>query len=432
MTLSGPKWTAPIRRLSPQGTMLQINRNVEQFGHSSPAPQPSNVLHLAINFLRRQYGIIAVAVAVTTMFGVVYLITTPATYAAFARMIIDTRKVQLFQQQSAMGDLGIDTAAVESQVEVLKSQNVAQTVVKENHLTENPDFVGSGGNQLWGSIAAAIFGSSPPEVRSETELNKVAVRAVMGGLSAKRVGLTYVIEVGFQSRSPEGAAQIANTAVEAYIRDQLDAKYQATRRATAWLQDQITEIKAQSATADRAVEDFKQKNNMVSADGRLVNEQQVGELSTQLVLAKKRTTDAQSRLDRIQSILRGDTGDTVNATVTDSLSNGVVNKLREKYLDDANKEADWSARFGPSHLAAVNLRNQMKGILASIREELVRLAETYRSEFEIAKNNQETAEKELALAVTQSQQTNQLKVALRQLESSATTYRSQYDSSRFR
>ena len=38
-------------------------------------------------------------------------------------------------------------------------------------------------------------------------------------------------------------------------------------------------------------------------------------------------------------------------------TNIVVTKLREKYLDDANKEADWSARFGPNHLAAVNLRN---------------------------------------------------------------------------
>ena len=118
----------------------------------------------------------------------------------------------------------------------------------------------------------------------------------------------------------------------------------------------------------------------------------------------------------------------MNATVADSLNNIVVNKLREKYLDDANKEADWSARFGPNHLAAVNLRNQMKGILASIREELVRLGETYKSDLEIAKLNQEAAEKELAEAVAQSQGANQVKVTLRQLESSAKTYRSQYDS----
>ena len=177
--------------------------------------------------------------------------------------------------------------------------------------------------------------------------------------------------------------------MQAYINDQLDAKFQATGRATAWLQDRIAELKEQSASADRAVEDFKEKNNMISADGKLVNEQQVAELSSQLVLAKKRTADAQSRVDRIQTILRGDTIDPVNATVADSLNNMVVSKLREKYLDDANKEADWSARFGPNHLAAVNLRNQMKGILASIREELVRLGETYRSDLEIAKTRSE-------------------------------------------
>jgi polysaccharide biosynthesis transport protein len=215
--------------------------------------------------------------------------------------------------------------------------------------------------------------------------------------------------------------------VQAYISDQLDAKFQATGRATAWLRDHIAELKEQSANADRAVEAFKEKNNMVSADGRFVNEAQLSELSTQLVVAKKRTADAQSRADRIQTILRGDTVDAVNATVADSLSNVVVTKLREKYLDDVNKAADWSARFGPNHLPTINLQNQMRGILASIREELVRLGETYKSDLEIAKLNQEAAEKELAGAVAKSQEANQDKVTLRQLESSAKTLRSQYD-----
>ena len=406
--------------------MLQVNRNVEQVEPPSAATQPSHVLHFAINFVRRQYVVIAVAFALTTMLGVVYLMTTPPSFTAYARMLIDTRKQQvMFPQQPMTWDF-MESAMVASQVEVLKSENIARAVVKENHLTEDPNIVGPG-NDLWGTVTAAIFGAPPPEVRSETELTKRAIGAVMGGVTAKRVGLTYVIEVGFQSKSPGGAAQIANAVVEAYIRDQLDAKFQATGRATAWLGDRIAELKEQSASAERAVEDFKQKNNMISADGRLVNEQKVGELSSQLVLAKKRTAEAQARFDRLQTILRGD-ADTVNATVADSLNNSVVTRLREKYLDDANKEADWSARFGPNHLAAANLRNQMKGILASIREELVRLGETYKSDLEIAKLNQEAAEKELAGAVAQSQEANQVKVTLRQLESSAKTYRSQYDS----
>jgi polysaccharide biosynthesis transport protein len=405
--------------------MLEVNRNLGQVEHPPEATQPSHVLHSAINFIRRQYVVVAIAVALTTLLGVVYLMTTPPRFTAYARMLIDTRKQQVtFAQQPMTWDY-MEAAAVESQVEVLKSENIARAVVKENHLTEDPEIVGPGGNDLWGTVSAAIFGAPPPQVRSETELTKRAIGAVMGTVSAKRVGLTYVIEVGFQSKSPGGAAQIANAVVEAYIRDQLDAKLQATRRTTAWLLDQISDLKEKLSLADRAVEDFKEKNNMISADGRLVNEQQVGELSSQLVQAKKRTADAQSRVDRIQTILRSDT---VDATVADSLNNSIVSRLREKYLDDANKEADWSTRFGPSHQAAVNLRNQMKGILGSIREELVRLGETYKSDLEIAKLNQEAAEKELAGSVAQSQETNQVKVTLRQLESATKNYRSQYDS----
>ena len=407
--------------------MLQINRNLEPVEQRSSATVPSAVLRFAINFVRQQYVVIAVAVALTTMLGVVYLITTPPSFTAYARMLIDTRKQQVMGLQQPMTWNFMESATVASQVEVLKSENIARAVVKENHLTEDPDIVGPG-NDLWGTINAAIFGAPPPQVRSETELTKRAIGAVMGGVLAKRVPGTYVIEVGFESKSPDGAAHIANAVVQAYINDQLDVKFQATRRATAWLQDRIAELKEQSASADRAVEDFKQKNNMISADGKLVNEQQVAELSSQLVLAKKRTADAQSRVDRIQTILRGDTIDPVNATVADSLNNMVVSKLREKYLDDANKEADWSTRFGPNHLAAVNLRNQMKGILASIREELVRLGETYRSDLEIAKTDQRASEKELAGAVAQSQEANQVKVTLRQLESTAKNLRSQYDS----
>src|SRR6516225_257980 len=303
--------------------MLQINRNLESVERPSAATVPSHVFQFAINFVRRQYVVIAVAVALTTMLGVVYLITTPPTFTASARMLIDTRKQQvMFAQQPMTWDY-MESAMVASQVEVLKSEKVAQAVVKENHLTEDPDIVGPG-NDLWGTVSAAIFGAPPPEVRSETELTKRAIGAVMGGVSAKRVALTYVIEVGFESKSPGGAARIANAVVQAYINDQLDAKFQATGRTTAWLRDRIAELKEQSASADRAVEAFKEKNNMVSADGRLVNEQQVSELSTQLVVAKKRTSEAQARLDRIRTILQGDT---VDATVADSLNNSVVTKL---------------------------------------------------------------------------------------------------------
>ena len=104
-------------------------------------------------------------------------------------------------------------------------------------------------------------------------------------MAVKRVGLSYVILINFRSYDPARAAEIANAVADAYIVDQLEAKYQATRRAGAWLQDRIKELREQVSTAERAVVDFKTKYNIVStggADKRLIGEQQVAELNSQL------------------------------------------------------------------------------------------------------------------------------------------------------
>ena len=43
-----------------------------------------------------------------------------------------------------------------------------------------------------------------------------------------------------------------------YIAEQLEGKYQSTKRATEWLQGRIEELNQKRALAERAVVDFKQ------------------------------------------------------------------------------------------------------------------------------------------------------------------------------
>src|SRR6266851_1081587 len=281
------------------------------------------------SFVRRQYPIILFVALLTMGLGAVYVISTPSSYTAQATMIIDTRKVQLFQQQSIMGELAIDTAMVASQVEILKSENIAAAVIKELRLFEDPEFVSPQGGLLsaLSDFIPNLFGP-PDEHRSEFELARAAMGSFKGQLNVKRSGLTYVIEISFRSRNPEHAAQIANAVADAYVVDQLNAKYQATRRASQWLQDRIKELRDQSSTAERAVVEFKAKNNIVNlggAGGRLVTEQQLGEVNSQLVIARAQVSERRARLERIESILRSNSPE---ATVTDALNSPVVSKLR--------------------------------------------------------------------------------------------------------
>jgi succinoglycan biosynthesis transport protein ExoP len=387
---------------------------------------PAEIYASFRSFIRRQYPLLLFVVLLSLGLGTAYLLTTPPSYTAYATMIIDTRKVQLFQQQSVLGDIPLDAATVESQVQLTKSETIVLAVIKDLRLTEDPEFVRSGGGVI-GALLGWVRGLLETKAADpEFELTRRVAEAFANRLTVKRIGLTYIIEIGFRSLDPARAAQIANAVAEAYVSDQLESKYRAARRASVWLQERIAELRGQAANAERAVVDFKTKNNIVDTGGRLMNEQQLTELNSQLLLVRAQTAEARARLDRIEGIARSAESDP-EATVTDTLRNEVITKLRQQYLDLANREADWSARYGSSHLAAVNLRNQMREIRRSIVDELRRIAETYKSDYEIAKQRQESMEKGLADVISQSQTTNRAQVALRELESTSQTFRTLYD-----
>jgi succinoglycan biosynthesis transport protein ExoP len=388
---------------------------------------PTQLISFINGFVRRRLPVLVIVFSVTMVCGFVYLFTAPARYAAKATMIIDTRKVQVFQQQSILGDVAIDSAAIDTQMELVKSDKVALSVIKELHLTEDPEFVGSNS----GFLGALLDLVTPRQQKSEFELARRALSVFSRGLSVRRLANTYVIEISFQSLSPDLAAKIANATADAYIVDQLDAKYQATR--SAWLQDRIQELRQQASAAERAVLDFKEKNNIVDTGGRLIGDQQLAELNSQLVIARAATAEARARLDRITEITKADVHrvDDVlrkpDAAVADALRNDVITKLRTEYLELANKEGDFSVRLGSNHLVAVNLRNQMLEIRKSIFAELQRIAETFKSDYEIALAREASITASLASTVSASQSTNHAQINLRELESNSQTFRALHD-----
>jgi succinoglycan biosynthesis transport protein ExoP len=405
-------------------------RSVDNVGGAAAGAEgPTETLHFVLGFVSRRYREIGLAVAIAIFLALIYLLSATPSFTATASMLIDSNKMQLFQQQSAFSDLPMDTSAVDSQVEVIKSENIALAVIKQLHLTEDPEFVGSGGG-LIGAVFDFIMApfASQPTAESEFNVTRQAVNTFESRLSVRRVGLTYVIQIGFRSFSPDRAAQIANAIANAYVDDQLDAKYQAAKRAGIWLQTRLHELREQASAAQLAVVNYKNKNNMVDAGGRTMNEQQLAELNSELVIAQSQTAEASAKFNRVQSILTSNSiSAAVDATVTDTLKDDVITKLREQYLELARREADWSVKYGAGHLAVVNLRNQMGEIQNSIRAELQRIAETYKSDLDVAKQREASVQTQLDQAVSHSRVNNEAQVSLRELQSNAESYQALYD-----
>jgi succinoglycan biosynthesis transport protein ExoP len=387
----------------------------------------ADLFFTALGFARRHFLVILSFVPLAIGLAAVYLFVTPPTYRGVARILIDPGKLQVFKE--SILQTPADLAMMDTQIEILLSDNFALSVIRKLDLTHDSEFVGSS-NGLIGGALRLLHLRPPDKPASESDRTLSALNAFEKRLTVARVGASYAIEIGFLSADRDRAAEIANAVADAFIVDQLEAKYQTIGRATTWLQGRLNELRAQAAAAERAVVEYKAKNNIVDTGGHLINEQQLSELNTAVVKARADRAEAQARLDRVMQVInRGNINPATAevATVADALHSEVINRLRGQYLELAQREALFVNRLGPNHLAVVNIRNQMGEIRNSIFDELKRIAEASKSEHDIAKARENSLQESLAAAVSGSQTTNKAQIELRQLESAAQSYRALYD-----
>lgn len=365
------------------------------------------------------------SISVFLALAVLYLLVTPKQYLATAEMMIDPRKSEeVVPQRSStpQADAPVDASVVESEGTVLQSENVILAVIKKLNLVNSPTFDKSSGviPSILGFVKG-LFGISGP---TDYERLRATVEAFQDRLTVKRVGVTYVFDISFLSPDPAEAAAIANGIAAAYVDDLLAAKYAARQRASGWMQERLNALAQQATKSELAVAEFKRVHAIVSTGGRLIDEQQVGEMQSQLTLARAAKNNAKAKLDRIEEILGKRK---LDLSVADALSNQVIINLRDSYVDLSKRAADLESRLGRNHEAPMRLRADMEQVSNSIFEELRRIGEGYKSDYQIASEHEAAIQKDLASAVAQSASTNEAQVELAQLESEAQASRALYD-----
>lgn len=409
-----------------------VSKPVSVFGSVS---EPDVVVPDFLAIIGREWRTAAKGVAIGVGVALLYIVLSTPLFKSEATVMLDTRMNQILQKQDIISDAPVDTSFVDSQVEVLGSESIALAVIKQFNLATDPEFVGPpshlGAMILWqiNAFVAQIknlFGLRPDgDAGPDQVALRTAVETFSKRLTVTRVGLTYVITIAFESESPERAAKIANAIAETYMATELAARYNSTKRASQWLQDRLTELKVQATNADAALQLFKSDNGIVDTGKGLLNQQQLSDLNSQLILAKTATAQAKARLDRILNVKGQQIPD---VTVSDALSNSVITRLRSQYLDLSAKEAELESRLGKSHVAVVKINQQMDEIGGSIRAEVKRIADSYNSDYQIALAREKSLSDSLLQLVGEAGLNSQAQVKMRELESSADAYRTLYDS----
>jgi succinoglycan biosynthesis transport protein ExoP len=390
-----------------------------------------------LSALRRQAKLIIGGATAGLILGLAYVVSAVPLYTASADILIDKGTSKFVDELSTASGVFEDDADMLSQVELLKSDRISRAVVDKLKLTEDAGFMAGNPSLLGYTIGSAravvnywvdryfpTLLAANEVSSSDDKILKKALKILEHNLDVSRVDRTYVINLTYTSGDPSLAARIANAYGDAYLDDQLQAKYDATRRASGWLQDRIAELKQQSYNADLAVQKFRAAHGLIAAGGQLVSDQQLSEINSQLTEARASTAQAKARLDQIEQIIKSGQTD---AVVNDALVSTTINKLREEYLDASQREAEIEKKLGPDHIQAIRLRQQMDEYRRLMFEELGRIAQSYSNDYKVALSRQRSLEESLTHMMGVTASADETEVQLRQLERESDTFKSLYD-----
>jgi polysaccharide biosynthesis transport protein len=354
-------------------------------------------------FLKRNaIFIAAVSIGVAAFFAVVFWLLFNQ-YSATALVIVDPRDARVTTTPEVLGNIGPDSIAIESLVQIAQSESFLGALVDQEKLTNDPEFSRAGDG-------------------AEAQ-RAAAIEKLKSKLSVARRGATYVIDVTAKTKSAAKSADLANAAAKMFVDNQAQLRVGSNQRAIDFLASKLGEMRSKVNSEETAVAELKSELKITDAGpGELLQDRRVTELNQQLVLAKAHTEEMRARVDQLRKAGASDAIDLPSAPETTVLS-----ALRQDYAKLTRQAAEKEAVLGARHPDIATLQAQIADTKKQIAAEQERLIATAKNDYLEARQREAGLGEELRKAQAESGAGDQDLVKLQQAERDAKADRDVYD-----
>src|SRR5512146_1231778 len=257
--------------------------------------------------------------------------------------------------------------ALETQLSILRSDELALRVIDTLHLDSNSAFMGPDAAAASRGIRAANLGPDPERMATMLGIFR-------RGLTVPVVPRTRVIEISYMHHDPQLAAEIANTLVKTFIEENFRTKYESTSQTADWLSKELSDLQLKVQTSEEKLVRYQKEKGIVGIDEK----QNI--VTAKLDELNKELTDAQT--DRIQKEANYKLAQTGDPSVFAKMSaDSLLEKLRTQESELEDQYAQTTTQFGSSYPKVAALKNQLKQAQASIAAEQKRLLAEVRDEY---------------------------------------------------
>lgn len=418
---------------------MTIEKNVVEYrpvGPSGPFAdngtyEPAADIQRIFGVVRRQYVLALIGAAIGIVVAILALVFIQPIFTSSVKILLDQDRTKMIQQFSGEQAPASTDEYIATQIAIINSDIVAMRVI------HNLNLVYDGGTKrlLVAPAQAADTGTKPrvnrvtSDVLVESQIDPGAIWAVQKAVSVYQVDKSFVIAIDASDPDPEMARLLATAYGDAYLTDQLSARFEAARNAGSWLEDRINTLRDQSLAAAADVEKFRAENNLASTDGRLLSDQQLGSLNQQLIDAQLALKRASSKVDVFKSAVdRNDVVDIIGivGTSPEFANESPIRSLRDDYLTADGRLRDIVARWGEDNDQAKALRGVVDRQAAMIIDEARRLLAGYQTEQRKLQAEADAVSASVQSAMSRAQADNSTLATLRSMEQRSTSYNALY------
>ena len=300
---------------------------------------------LAILRVRYLSALFVLLVTVGTTISVSLIL--PKKYTAVATVVMDLKPDPV--TAAIYGGMA-SPAMMATQVDVLQSDRVAQRVVRDLRLTENPQ----------------VRAQWLEDAKGKGSIEQWLGHTFQQSMDVKPSRESSVIAVSYKAPDPVFAAALANAFVKAYLETTLELRVDPAKQYSSFFDTRSKDARETLERAQSKLSEYQKGHGIIATDERLdVETARLNELSSQVVALQALSSESGSR----QAQARGAGADKLQEV----LSNPLVAGLKADLSRAEARLQELGSRLGDEHPQVLEAKANIASLRSKVESETQRV-----------------------------------------------------------
>ena len=390
-------------------------------------PPPVETLDLVEywrSIAKRKWSILGLVLLVALLTTLVVFSLRP-TYRSTTTLLIEQGKSKVVSIEEVYNGMGGNREYYQTQVEILKSNELSRKVIQKLELTKHVDFdMRQDSAQPW--WPTQWFKSKVPP--NNDDVLKTALKRLGDDLQIQPVRNSQLVQISFTAYDRELSARVPNMLAELYIESDLEARVAMTQKASAWLTERMGDLRKKLESSEKSLQDYRERERIVDAKGLVLSgaSRALEDATSNLVSVRAKRAEAEALYNQVQSVKLGRAAGGYES-IPAVLRHPTVQRLKESEGDAERKLADASKRYGPEHPKMLQANAELAAARENVKRQIESVVSGVTKEYEIAKANEQAIERALGQSKAEIQGLNRKEFQLGVLEREAQANKQLFD-----